>query len=169
MGSETYLTSVPLSFSLDFLTTGSGSPQWECDISNITESLIETHLNIEGTWVTHVDKGTWGDKKDISLVIRDIKDSDTPNTILVNMSYDVFYHSEGWLGNQWDIQYKSDGYVDVSITWSEYGRYYFNVGIDERSQHGYFIIDMVDAEEENRQKGIIYRFGNDVSPLTKVS
>lgn len=111
-GTETYLISIPIYFSLE---RGEDSSRWTYSSNDIKSSIQSVDWNLEGTWVNERDSSEFP-YFTVNMKVNSITATDDPETYTVNLSCDAY-------SNQYSYLCKTYGNVNARIRYSEPGRW----------------------------------------------
>lgn len=110
-GTETYLISIPLTFSLENWEDGS---IWRCNAEEIENSIQSVDWNLEGTWVNKYDSRSTSFA--VIMTINNFSITDDPEKYTVNLACDAS-------SSRYSYLCKTYGNVDAKIKYSEPGRW----------------------------------------------
>ena len=133
-GTETYLISIPLYFSLE---NGDDSSCWTYHSNEIVSSIYTVDWNLKGTWVNKYDSASFP-YITVNLKINSFMETDDPEEYVVNLSCNASSSKYYYLC-------KTYGDVDAEITYHKPGSWFLyidNTIAEMDSQHAWYAFDL---------------------------
>lgn len=120
-GTETYLVSIPLKFSLE---NGNDSSRWTYSSNDVESSLQSVDWNIEGWWNTYYSDTD--DEIRVSLNIDNIAATEVSNTFSVSLSCDATHYHRHLFASLYD-RCDTQGITKATIHRTEPGVYVLSI------------------------------------------